>query len=414
MQVSFHLRRDKINKAGLAPIRLLISANGFKIFKVVSGLKTKESQWDKKNERLKPPKKNEEYNYHIEYNKKLDELEDKAKTIFRYILLNNLIPTKEFILDKLEREENVEVSFEFFPCFEDFIEKNKLVKAERTTTSYRTAYNYILEFQEYSGYDIRFETITLDFFERIRDYSFEVKKIKNNYFSKIITILKTFMTWSIDHEYHANLNYKKFKITENEVEVIYLTMDELMRLYNFKFKSKKLEHVKDTYCFGCFTGLRFSDIKQLRTSNIFDDHIKLNIQKTKTIDHKIPLNRYSKEILDKYKDTIYEPLPVISSQKFNKYLKDCCADAKINTLTTITRYIGQKRINKTVPKYKLITSHTARKTFVTNSLILGMNQMVVRNITGHKKEDSFKRYVKIADDFKKQEMDNTWNKIENK
>ena len=359
------------------------------------------------------PLKSEVYNYHIEYNKILDELENKVKNLFRYMLLNNINPTKEYILDKLDRE-NIELSFEFFPCFDDFIEKNKLSKAERTTTSYRTAYNYIFEFQEYSGYEIRFETITLDFFEKIRDYSFEVKEIGNNYFSKIITVVKTFMTWAFDHEYHTNLNYKKFKITENEVEVIYLTMYELMILYNFEFDSKRLEHVKDTYCFGCFTGLRFSDIKQLRSSYIYDDHIKVNIQKTKTIDHKIPLNKYSKELLDKYKNTIHEPLPVISSQKFNKYLKECCELVDINTLTTITRYVGQRRIDKTVPKYDLITSHTARKTFVTNSLILGMNQMVVRNITGHKKEDSFRRYVKIADDFKKQEMDSTWNKIENR
>ncbi|MTI19400.1 site-specific integrase, partial [Fulvivirga sp. RKSG066] len=63
------------------------------------------------------------------------------------------------------------------------------------------------------------------------------------------------------------------------------------------------------------------------------------------------------------------------------------------------------------PKHRLITSHVARKTFVTNSLIFGMKELVVRNITGHKKESSFKKYVKIADDVKKSEMDNTWGKI---
>ncbi|UWX55735.1 hypothetical protein NYZ99_04735 [Maribacter litopenaei] len=69
-------------------------------------------------------------------------------------------------------------------------------------------------------------------------------------------------------------------------------------------------------------------------------------------------------------------------------------------------------MDKTLPKWKLITSHTARKTFVTNSLVLGMKEMVVRNITGHRKEESFRRYVKIAEDLKKSEMDNTWGKVE--
>jgi hypothetical protein len=83
---------------------------------------------------------------------------------------------------------------------------------------------------------------------------------------------------------------------------------------------------------------------------------------------------------------------------------------EIDTPTTISRYFGNKRIDNTLPKYELITSHTARKIFVTNSLVLVMNQMVIINITGHKKEDSFRRYVKIADDYKKQKMDNTWGK----
>src|SRR5690606_29018926 len=133
--------------------------------------------------------------------------------------------------------------------------------------------------------------------------------------------------------------------------------------------------------------------------------------KTKTIDHEIPLNKFAKEILDKYKKTIYEPLPVISGQKFNEYIKECCEVAKINTPTTVSRFSGNKRVDKTVPKHELITSHTARKTFVTNSLIFGMKEMVVRNITGHKKESTFKRYVKIAEDFKQKEMQETWDKI---
>lgn len=410
MQVKFSLRKDKIDKHGLAPIRMIITFNGLRVRRVVKGVKTSVKDWKIKDQRIKTPLKSESYNYHIEYNKLIDEQENKAKELFRYILLNNITPTEEYIIEKLEKD-NILLSFDFLTCFKEFLDKNKNTKAERTIKGYTTAYNYFKEFQDYSGYDLRFDTINLEFLEKIRDYSFEVKEIKNNYFSRIITVLKTFMTWSFDREYHNNLAYKKFKITENEIEVIYLTIDELMSLYNHEFESRRLEHVKDTYCFGCFTGLRFSDIKQLNSSHIFDDHIKINIQKTKTIDHKIPLNDYAKSILEKYKDTIYEPLPTISSQKFNKYLKECCEAVGIDTPTTITRYVGQKRIDKTVPKHQLITSHTARKTFVTNSLVLGMNQMVVRNITGHKKEESFRRYVKIADSYKKQEMDNTWNKI---
>lgn len=411
MQVSFYLDKSNKNKEGYAPVFYSLTFNNDRIRKRVKGVVSKESEWNRKQQRIKPPLKSQPYNNHIEYNKVLDEFEGKVKVLFRYILLNDIVPTKDFINTKLKDGINVNLNKEFWSSFNEFIETSKTTKVERTIKSYTTTKNFLENFEKETGYELYFETITREFFEKLQDYTFLEKKNKNSYLAFLIKILKTFMTWAYEREYHDNLQYKKFRAKEDETEVIYLTMDELLALYNHKFETKKHEHVRDTYCFACFTGLRFSDIKQLRPSNIFEDYIKLNIQKTKVKDHIVPLNNYSKAILRKYKDTIYEPLPVISGQKFNKYIKECCKKVKINKQVTITRYIGQKRIDKTYDKHELITSHTGRKTFATNSLIMGMNEMIVRNITGLK-GSSFNRYVKIANDFKQQEMDNTWNKIE--
>ncbi|EIJ38775.1 phage integrase family protein [Galbibacter orientalis DSM 19592] len=412
MQVSFYVVKNKIDKSGLSPVYYSITVDGQRIRKQVKGVKCSLSQWMEDNQRIRPPRKGEAYNYHIEYNKKIDELETDLKKLFRYILLNEITSSKEFILEKLDTNLSAtRLSHEFWPSFVEFIEKSKATKVERTIKSYVTISNFFKTFEKNTGYALYFDTINQTFFENLQEYTFLKKKYTNSYFACIIKILKTFMTWASDRGYHDNHAYKKFKAKEDPIEVIFLTIEELMTLYQHEFTSKKLEHVRDTYCFSCFTGLRFSDVKQLRSSNIQEDHIRLNVQKTKTIDQVIPLNNYSKALLDKYKDTIYEPLPVISSQKFNEYIKKCCKEAEINILVTITRYIGQRRVDKTAPKYEFITSHTARKTFVTNSLILGMKEIVIRNITGHKKESSFRRYVKIAEDFKRQEMDSTWNKI---
>ncbi|WP_282079562.1 site-specific integrase [Aquimarina algiphila] len=412
MQVSFHLRKDKIGKVGLAPIRMVIATNGFKIFKAVKGVKCSENNWDSRKERIKAQKRKEEYNNYIEYNKIIDELEANIKKLDRYILLNNIVPTKEYILEKLASGiEKVELTHFFFPSFEEFIEISKSVKVPRTIKSYVTTRNFLQDFEASTGYKLTFDSIDNNFFEKIQDYTFLNRKNKNSYLAFIIKVLNTFMRWSYEKEYHDNLKFKKFKVRIDETEIIYLTMDELMTLYNHEFDSNRLSQVRDVYCFNCFTGLRISDTSSLKPSNISDEAITLTIQKTRANNTRIPLNRFSKAILEKYKDTIYEPLPIISQQKFNKYIKECCEKTKINTPITITRYIGQKRIDKTVPKHDLITSHTARKTFVTNSLVLGMKEIVVRNITGHKKEESFRRYVKIAEDLKRQEMDNTWDKI---
>lgn len=412
MQVTFSLRKEKVDKNGLMPVLMTISFNSIRIRKTVKGVKSLPKHWKTREQRVKPSLKNDVYNYHIEYNKVIDEKEDEIKKLFRYTLLNNINPTKDYFLEKLENGLNkLNLTYEFFPSFEEFKDSCKSTKTPRTIKSYVTTINFLKDFESFSGTKLLFDSIDSTFFEKLQDYTFTERKNKNSYFAFIIKILKTFMNWSLDKEYHNNLKYKKFKAKEDETEIIYLTMEELMTLYNHDFESDRLNQVRDMYVFNSVTGLRISDYKTLKQSNIKKDYLLITVQKTKAINTKIPLNKFSREILERYKDTIHEPLPVISDQKFNKYIKECCEIVEINSLVTKTRYIGQKRVEITVPKHKLITSHTARKTFVTNSLILGMKEMVVRNITGHKKEESFRRYVKIAEDFKRQEMDNTWDKV---
>ena len=182
----------------------------------------------------------------------------------------------------------------------------------------------------------------------------------------------------------------------------------MIRLYEYDFENSRLNHTKDFYCMGCFTGLRFSDLSQLHLANITESHINISIQKTKTQNHIISLNKFSKAILDKYKGTIYQPLPNISAQKFNKYIKECCEIVEINKLTTITNFIGSKKIQKTVPKYQLITSHTARKTFITNSLILGMEPKAIKKIANIKKDAVLDKYMKITEEYTDKQMDK-WN-----
>lgn len=411
MEVSFYLRKELLNKNGLAPIRMHITFNGQLIKKSIKGVNTKPDQWKDKRMRIRANYKTEEYNFHVEYNQILDDLEERIRDIERYALLNKIELTKEFILDKLEQKQKINVEHDFFDTFEEFIETNRSVSSPNTTKGRITILNFLKDFQEHRSTQIILDNINNQFYEELREYAFEEKGVRNNYFSKIISIVKRFMSWAEERNYHTNTQYSKFKASEEEIEVIFLNTEELMTLYNFDFKSERLSKVRDFYCFGCFTGLRFSDIQNLKPSNIYEDYIKLNIKKTKQTDHIIPLNKFSQGILDKYKDTPFEPVPSISSQKLNKYIKECCKAIGLHTPVTITRYVGSQRIDATMPKYELITSHTARKTFATVSLILGMTERFVKSVTGHKRDASFNRYVKIAEQEVKKQMENTWDKL---
>lgn len=412
MKISFYLRKEQLNRKGKASVSMVISGNGIYFRKIVKGVNTSVADWGEKKERLLPNKKKNEYNYHVEFNKKLDEIELKIKELFRHLHLNNLVLTKESIVGKLQSNELEKPSLDFFESFDYFIETNKPVKAKRTVMGYATAKNFLKEFVSETGFVIGLESLNLDFFDSFRNYAFEKRETKNNYFAKLIATIKTFMKWTADRGIHNNYEFLKFVAKEEDIEVISLTKEELYRLYNMEFKSDRLSHVRDVFCFGCFTSLRYSDIKSLMDSNIQGEELVLSLKKTKTISHKIPLGKPALHILEKYRGTVYSPLPTISEPRFNEYIKECCELVEINTMTTITRYVGTKQIVKTVPKYELITSHVARKTFITIMLLSGATEVVVRKISGHANGRSFNKYVNVTDSDKKLELDKVWKQIE--
>jgi len=168
-----------------------------------------------------------------------------------------------------------------------------------------------------------------------------------------------------------------------------LSIEELDHLFEFDLSKKpSLERVRDVFIFGCTTGMRYSDFSKITSENIRNNHIYRNSQKQKN-NLGIPLNKYSKSILEKYDYS----LPKISSQKFREYIKDACQLAGFNKDTIKTTYRGSERIEEKLPMYKRISTHTARRTFITVSLDKGMRPEIVMSITGHKSYSSFKKYV---------------------
>src|SRR5690606_20228421 len=97
-------------------------------------------------------------------------------------------------------------------------------------------------------------------------------------------------------------------------------------------------------------------------------------------------------IFDKYQNV----LPVISDVKYNQYIKEVCKIAGIDTPTLITSWKGGKRIDEIKLKYELISSHTARRTFITRLLRKGLLPEQIMKITGHRNRRSFDEYVKIT------------------
>lgn len=170
--------------------------------------------------------------------------------------------------------------------------------------------------------------------------------------------------------------------------------------------NKRLAKVRDVFCFSCVTGLRYSDLMALRWENIKGNELRITVTKTKE-QLTIPLTGYAVDILVKYKIQ-HKPLPVISSQNFNIYIKELCKSAGIDDSVQIIRFNGAKRTVEVFPKHELISAHVGRKTFCTLSLERGMSAEQVMKISGHSDYRSFQRYVHVTEHIKRDSMYKAW------
>ena len=295
---------------------------------------------------------------------------------------------------------------DLFTIFDEFIAIKKLEVSKPSIIKFKRIKSLLEEYQKLYREKLNFDKITPLFFTKFYNFLIERKKMLNNTASKNIQFLKTFLIWANTNNYTNNTSYKTFKSKTETNEVIYLTEPELMTLYNLRLDNEKLKRVRDLFVYQCFTGVRYSDIQNISRDDIRGATWSVRTQKTHQIID-IPLNGFALSILAKYSE-YPNPLPVISNQKMNRYLKELCKEAKIDSIIKIIKYKGNERIEETFKKYEVIGTHTARRTVISLSLEKGMKPDVIMAITGHKTYRMMQKYLKIADDFKRDEMDKVW------
>ena len=89
-------------------------------------------------------------------------------------------------------------------------------------------------------------------------------------------------------------------------------------------------------------------------------------------------------------------VPALSGQKYNKYLKELCQVAGIDTNVTIVRNRAGKVQSERGPKWRFITSHVLRATAATNLYAMGVPESTIMVVLGWKKREVFQRYIRLA------------------
>lgn len=264
----------------------------------------------------------------------------------------------------------------------------------RTAQGYKKFADYLQEFEKHSGKKYDFTDIDLDFYEDFTGY-LRGAGLSTNTIGKYIRVLKTILNEATEKGLNKNTAYKshRFKVVAEESESIYLTETELKQLYEFDFSANpRLDRVRDLFLVGAWTGLRFSDFTRIKKNNIKGGYIEIEQQKTgKRV--LIPLHPVVSKIWDKYGEKLP---PNITNQKLNDYIKEACKLAEINGAEQKSITKGGFKINRKYKKYELVSSHTARRSFATNLYLSGFPTLSIMQITGHRTERAFMKYIKVT------------------
>lgn len=384
----YELTTDKIKK--------------YKRLKYSTGLKIFPYLWDKEKYRCKRTSKTDYQSFNI----RLENLEVLIKKIYRLHQHENPSPSDLHKLlvreDRNSRVLKMNLN-QFIDKFIDDIKTGKRLTpkgtrySDNTIKTIKSSINIFKEYLDYKKTQLDFDDITMQvrndflFFLTEKDYS-------QNTIWRVFKDLKTIMNKAAEEELHQNniTGYNNFVPQSVETENIYLTKEEIERLIKLDLTKLPEEYTlyRDVFIVGCLIGQRYSDYHRISKNWYKDGNLEFHQKKTgnKVV---IPLHYMANVILKKYDYSF--PVKKINQNDLNLIIKELGKMAKIDDNIEVETVKGGKKHKEVVKKYTLITSHTARRSGITNMYLEGINSLDIMSISGHKSEKEFLKYIKASE-----------------
>jgi site-specific recombinase XerD len=382
LKVYFFVYKAKINSKGLAPIvlRLKYQSQQEQVF---TGFSIKPQNWNKDKCLVKNSEtKSSEINQHLK------DLELIARQQFSLMFQVCNVSLKQ-IVDKLKGTESGPLTLLELASSYNLKLKDKVGIEYKIATYIKydiTAKKLKAFLLSIGRKDIRLKELTSDFIVEFNSFMKAHYGNNQNTTCKHLKNLKTYIKYAVTKEWLHRSPFSEYKVSYKPKEKPFLSIQELNKLESKCFEIPRLALAKDLFLFQCYTGLSFSDLKELNGGNIttgidgnkwiFKNRVKTDVRSA------IPLLPKALEIIIKFKpkyqqqptETIF---PVNTIQKFNAYLKeiaDCCG------------------INKN------LSSHAGRRTFAsTVALGNGISIESISQMLGHTNTKITHQYAKVSD-----------------
>ncbi len=340
----------------------------------------------------------------VEINTKLAKLRDYLTDCYNYTVADDNHFYKDWLKDNVNKFFNrVDDSEQYKKYFVEWakfhIETETLNRqtgkaiTDRTRKKNKNALNTLIAFEHYSGKQIQLKSINYNFYKEFVNFCINIQGYTQNTTGTKIKILKAWINEANKRGF-CNIDLSDFKTMTNETKDVYLTDDEINKIFAYNFNNDlRLLNARNLLVIGTRTGLRVSDIMRLNKDNINNDMITIKTKKTGTTVI-IPLHQQIKMILAQNNGEFPRP---ISDQRFNDYIKEICYKVGITQIVDggkLNPKTKRKEYGK-FPKCELITSHTCRRSFATN-LYGKIDNVTIMGITGHKTEREFLKYIKVT------------------
>ena len=239
---------------------------------------------------------------------------------------------------------------------------------------------FLKHFRKYAGNSrLLFTHLTPTFCQEFYSYLLQ-QKLKPNTINLYFIKLKTIVNSAINDGIISTNPTKRIKMKHGDSSIKFLLLTELKQLVATPCSN---QIIRDAFLFGCFTGLRISDIFQLQWSHVNGNRIELIQEKTKRM-VMIPLNKTA--LWQFYRVSQEMEIHVFNfphHRTINRTLQKWSKDAELN---------------------KQITFHWSRHTFATLALSSGVDIYVVSKLLGHAKLSTTTVYAQLLNSHREEEM----------
>ena len=407
----FNLKQTH-DKEQLTQIMLITTVNRHRI-RVYTRLRIEPKYWDRATYRCKvgQPMSMRDKARLTQINRLLSKLELSIQQIDNQLaetgkylnihVIRNAVKENQSI--KKEKQQPVAYLYKQVEDYEKSLNRRGKRGISSTQRTYSIALKRLENFCSTQKYPLHsFEDFDSKFFSAFKDYLYscyyqkgeEQKQYTQNTVINTLKVIKNLLHRSYDNEMTDNNYFQKVQtvLSSDTSEQVYLQENEIKKLADMKLDIQHERNVRDMFVIACYTALRISDIQKLNEAVIRDGSISLYQTKTKE-QVEIPILKEIAPLVAQYQKSGF---PVINICQANETIKELAKRCGISQTINYKEHRGGTVQIKALPKWKMITFHTARRSCVTNLYKRGYPVNYIMMLSGHRSIQSFQRYMRAT------------------